>query len=158
MEPSFGKRRKGFHMIQGRVSAWSVVIVLVLAGEASAIDNSWYFTAEQIEVAYRYQQNFGKRLRSPLKPHDCYYGKTEFVAQFPGTVFLAPCRFIDQITRHLKTMIEKGAARYLFPLDADHAHLAIPVDLWRNIYSGLHPHQLLPRILREPAFVALSYR
>jgi hypothetical protein len=44
-------------MIQGRVSAWSVVIVLVLAGEASAIDNSWYFTAEQIEVAYRYQQN-----------------------------------------------------------------------------------------------------
>lgn len=53
-------------MIKGRLRTWSMGIFLSVVGEAFAIENSWYFSAEQIEVAYRYRQNFGSRLQSPL--------------------------------------------------------------------------------------------
>jgi hypothetical protein len=54
-------------------------------------------------------------------------------------------------------MLENGAARYLFPLDADHAHLAVPVELWRKKYSHSYGAQLLPQILHDPALIALYH-
>ena len=144
-------------MINGPLPAGLVVILLSLVGKGAVVENSWYFTAEQIAIAYRYQENFGQRLRNPVKPHDCYRGKNEFVASFRGKEFLAPCQFIHQTTLHLKTMLENGMARYLFPLDADHAHLALPLHLWRDIYRDLNPDQLLRRVLRDPALVALYH-
>ena len=33
--------------------------------------SSWYFTAEEVEAAYQYQQNYGERLRAPLRAADC---------------------------------------------------------------------------------------
>lgn len=133
------------------------MILLSFAAESGANENSWYFTAEQIEVAYRYQEKFGRRLQTPLKPRDCYFGKTEFVARFQGKEFIAPCSFIHQTIRHLKAMLEQGAAKHLFPLDADHAHLAVPISRWRAVYSSLDRDQLLPRLLRDPALVALYH-
>lgn len=52
---------------------------------------------------------------------------------------------------------EIGAARYLLPLDADHAHLAVPVELWREKYSRTEVAQLLPQILHDPALIALYH-
>lgn len=54
-------------------------------------------------------------------------------------------------------MLESGSARYIFPLDVDHAHLAIPSDLWNATYRQLTLGQLLPRVLREPTLVALYH-
>ncbi len=59
--------------------------------------------------------------------------------------------------RHLKAMIEDGAARYLFPLDADHAHLAIPTEIWQTKYRDLPASELLVQALREPQLVALYH-
>jgi hypothetical protein len=100
-----------------------IVFFLNSTGPALGMDNGWYFTSVEIANAYRYQERFGHRLRHPLKPHGCYYGQSEFIASFQGKEFVAPCRFITESTRQLKQMLENGAARYLFPLDADHAHL-----------------------------------
>ena len=143
-------------MIRHWFSASALAILLWIGGTALAGD-SWYFTASQIEIAYRYQQHFGRRLSHPLKPQDCYYGKAEFVAEYQGKTFLAPCSFIQHTTRHLKTMLESGSARYIFPLDLDHAHLGIPSDLWSATYRQLTLGQLLPRVLREPTLVALYH-
>jgi hypothetical protein len=54
-------------------------------------------------------------------------------------------------------MLEKGMANYLFPLDAGHAHLLIPLDLWEREYSMLNFEQMLPRILREPGLAVLYH-
>ena len=128
-----------------------------IPGNALADDNIWYFTADEIEIAYRYQQNFGRRLHHPLKARDCYFGKADFIASFQGKEFLAPCQFILQTTGHLKTILEIGAAKYLFPLDSDHAHLAITTDLWREKYNQTNGPEILPEILREPTLVALYH-
>jgi hypothetical protein len=62
-----------------------------------------------------------------------------------------------ETTRHLKQMLENGAARYLFPLDADHAHLAVPTELWAETYSKLSIGEVLPALLREPKLIALYH-
>ena len=62
-----------------------------------------------------------------------------------------------ETTRHLKEMLAVGAAKYLFPLDADHAHLAIPMELWATKYSKLPSEQILSALLREPQLVALYH-
>jgi hypothetical protein len=135
----------------------SAVLLALSAVGTSSADSDWYFTADEIETAYRYQAYFGRRLHNPLKPNVCYFGKSEFTASFRGREFVAPCRFIADTTRHLKLMIEKGAARYLFPLDADHAHLAIPKELWQRKYSKLSVDEVFPQILWEPELVALYH-
>ena len=142
-----------------RLALRIVVIVSVLnsVGLVLGIDSGWYFTPVEIENAYRYQEQFGSRLRHALKPHGCYYGNSEFVASFQGKQFHAPCRFITETTRHLKQMLENGAARYLFPLDADHAHLAVPTELWAETYSKLSVGEVLPALLREPKLIALYH-
>jgi hypothetical protein len=134
-----------------------IVFFLNSTGPALGMDNGWYFTPVEIANAYRYQEQFGSRLRHALNPHGCYYGKSEFVASFQGKQFLAPCRFITETTRHLKQMLENGAARYLFPLDADHAHLAVPTELWAGTYSKLSIGEVLPALLREPKLIALYH-
>jgi hypothetical protein len=134
-----------------------IALSLTSTAPALGVDNDWFFTSVEIKNAYRYQEQFGRRLSHPLKPQDCYYGKSEFTASFQGKSFVAPCRFVTETTRHLKQMLETGAARYLFPLDADHAHLAIPTELWVEKYSRLSITEVLPELLREPKLVALYH-
>lgn len=117
----------------------------------------WYFTAPEIETAYRYQEMFGERVQNPLKARDCLLGKREFVVSYKGNEFSAPCGFIKETIRHLKEMLERRAARYLFALDLDHAHLALPADLWEKKYSQLPREKILPALLREPALAALYH-
>ena len=119
--------------------------------------NSWYFTASEIEAAYRYQERFGQRLLRPIKPAECNFGKDEFPASYQGKEFLVPCRFITETKRHLKSMIEMGAARYLFPLDADHAHLAIPREIWDAKYHDLPVDRQLEEAFKDPQLVALYH-
>jgi hypothetical protein len=124
---------------------------------AQADGGSWFFTAHELEIAYRYQEQFGKRLHRPLKPAACFNGNTEFLASFEGKEFLAPCSFIIETIRHLKQILEKGAAKYLFPLDADHAHLAVPLDVWNTKFRDADPRKIWPDLLREPTLLALYH-
>ena len=133
------------------------VMVLSMSGPALGMDGGWFFTSTEIDAAYRYQELFGSRLRRPLKTSACSYGKSEFVAHFQSKEFAAPCRFISEVTRHLKQILENGAARYLFSLDADHAHLAVPTELWEEKYRKLSITEILAELLREPKLVALYH-
>jgi len=85
------------------------------------------------------------------------FGQNEIPALYRSIQFLVPCRFITDVTRHLKEMLVAGAAKYLFPLDADHAHLAVPNELWATKYSELPSEQLLPALLRDSQLVALYH-
>lgn len=137
-----------------------IIVIVVLLGSsvpALAMEAGWYFSPQEIAAAYSYQERFGGRLRHPLKPHACYHGESEFAASFQGKKFVAPCRFVTETTRHLKQMLEDGAEHYLFPLDADHAHLSIPRELWVEKYRTLSIGDGLVQLLREPKLIALYH-
>jgi hypothetical protein len=134
-----------------------VVLSRVPSGRANSFRDSWYFTAEEIDTAYQYQENYGVRMRNPLPAKGCMYGEQDFVASYRQTTFLLSCRFITETIRHLKEMLTLGAARYLFPLDADHGHLAVPSEVWARKYSKLSSPQLMIALLQEPTLVALYH-
>lgn len=132
-------------------------LLLISTGQAVAGGETWSFTAQEIEAAYKYQENHGERLRHPLKPNDCREGKTEFRASYQGVQFTAPCSFVREITRHLKEILELGAAKHIFPLDVGYARLAVPSDIWKNKYSALAWNKALPAFLSDPSLIALYY-
>ena len=119
--------------------------------------DTWYFTAKEIHAAYQYQENFGARIRNPLRAQQCFWGRQDFLAVYRNTEFTVPCRFVTETTRHLKEMLDAGAARYFFPLDANHAHLGVPVAAWEEKYQHLPAEQILPTLLRDSELVALYH-
>lgn len=139
-----------------------LLLPILLLGHSSSLQanptrHPWYFTAEEIETAYRYQEKFGKGLKYPLQAHDCLLGKKKIIASYYGREFILPCRFVTETIRHLKEILEVGAARYLFPLDLDHAHLGIPKELWKKEYRKLPGGEVVPAILRDSELVALYH-
>src|SRR4029434_11005309 len=91
----------------------SVAFVLAVFSEPSfAKDDMWFFTANEIANAYRYQQQFGARLRHPLEPQACFQGKKEFAASYQGRKFAAPCQFIGDTIRKVRGLLESAAAMY----------------------------------------------
>jgi hypothetical protein len=136
----------------------SVAFVLaVSSGQSFAKDDLWFFTAAEIADAYRYQQQFGARLRSPLDPQTCFQGKKDFAASYQGRRFVAPCRFVGETIRQLRELLDSGAAKYLFPLDVDSADLAVPADVYASKYKQLPREEILLALLREPMLVAIYH-
>jgi len=123
---------------------------------ADGIFNNWFFTPEKIETAYYYQEHYGERIQNFLRAKSCLFGGAEFTVAYRGVEFAAPCRFITETARHLKEMLDAGAARYLFPLDANHAHLGIPLATWEK-HKRLPADQILNKLLRDPSLVALYH-
>jgi hypothetical protein len=135
----------------------TALVTAVFTGPAYSGDDSWFFAPNEIANAHRYQQQFGARLRHPLKPEDCSYGQTEFPASYQGKPFAAPCRFIAETIRQLRELLESGAARYLFPLDVDHADFGVPLDVWNNKYDKLPRENIFPALLHEPTLIAVYH-
>jgi len=133
------------------------VFLAVLKGQVFSGDGLWFFTANEIAVAYRFQQHYGARLLYPLKPEGCLYGQEEFIASFRGKQFPAPCRFVTETIRHLRETLELEVAKYLFPLDLDYGRLGVPSELWKTKYSKLSDAEQLRALLREPSLVVLYH-
>ena len=158
------RRARRFKVLPGHVYKTAICLIVAAAvllvrsvSNAELPSDSWYFSASEIESAYGYQEHFGRRLSRPLEPNGCYFGQSEFAASFQEKPFSAPCRFIFETTRHIKQLLEQGAAKFLFPLDADHAHLAVPTELFEQKYRKLSLEDILPSLLREPQLVALYH-
>src|SRR5262245_16592703 len=134
-----------------------VFVLAAFSGQSFAKDEIWFFTAHKIANAYRYQQQFGARLRHPLEPQVCFQGKQEFAASYQGRKFAAPCQFVGETIRQVRGLLESGAAKYLFPLDVDAADLALPEDLYASKYKQLSKEDILPALLREPALIAIYH-
>jgi hypothetical protein len=133
------------------------MVVGATSATAQSSRDSWYFSAVEIGAAYQYQENYGGRIGNPLPAFGCMTGKADFAASYRGVPVRVPCQFINEVMRHLKDMLDIGAARYLFPLDADHAHLAVPADVWAAKYSKFSSAQLPVALLRESKLVALYH-
>ncbi len=142
--------------IRGLTSAF--FILAAFSGPAFAgADDPWFFSAAEIASAYRYQHQFGARLRDPLDPQACFRGGEEFRALYQGREFTAPCRFVSETVRQLRELLDSGAAKYLFPLDVGGADLAVPAELYTGKYKSLPKEEILPALLRDPALVAVYH-
>src|SRR4030095_1579616 len=134
------------------------VVLAASLGQSFAKDDRWFFTANEMADAYRYQQQFGARLRHPLEAQACLQGKKDLAASYQGRRFTAPCRFVGETIRQLKELLESGAAKYLFPLDVDSADLAVPADVYVSKYKQLPREEILPALLHEPTLVAIYHQ
>jgi len=137
------------------------LFLILLSGSANAqtipFENPWDYTAEEMRLAYRYQQQFGALVTNRLSAVSCSLGKKETTASYEGKQLSVPCRFIDETIRHLEELLKIGAAKYLFPLDAGHAHLVVPQNLWKKKYNKLRGWRRLSALLREPNLAALYH-
>jgi hypothetical protein len=143
-----------------RLTVVALAIILAVAFStvsANPYRDTWYFSREEIESAYRYQLNFGERIRNPIKGRKCLFGEKRISVAHRNREFSLACRFVTQTIGHLSEMLKVGAARFLFPLDADHAHLGVPTKLWREKYASLPPHEVLPAMLDDRSLVALYH-
>jgi hypothetical protein len=141
---------------------WFIALALIMALAISTVyanlyRDDWYFTREEIQAAYRYQLNFGERINNPLKGRKCLFGDKKIRVQSRGREFWLSCRFINQTVTHLTEMLEVGAAKFLFSLDANHAHLGVPASVWEEKYANLPPDDILPAIFEDPSLVALYH-
>ena len=140
----------------GRVYFTAAVILLgAFDGLVYAQADPWFVTANEMEIAHKYQVNLGQRLLHPLNPSNCLNKTGDVVASYHGRQILVPCRFIDETTRHLKELVQTGAARYFFPLDVDHADLAVPAALWESKYSKMPMDEILSALLSEKSLMAV---
>ena len=161
------EKNKSSHSVtlRGRTALAIIVGAICLLANApnsTAVDDddrygSWFFTPEEVAAAYQYQQNYGERLRFPLRAGPCLFRGGEFATSYRRNPLAVSCRFVLEVTRHMKEMLEAGAAKFLFPLDADHAHLGVPMEVWNNQYKNLPLEEVFPAILREPGLVALYH-
>lgn len=101
--------------------------------------------------------NFGERIDNPLKGRKCLFGEKQIQAAQRGRRFSLSCRFVTQTIAHLTEMLNVGAANFPFPLDADHAHLGVPVAVWQKKYADLPPDDIMPAMLEDPSLVALYH-
>jgi hypothetical protein len=150
------RRSTATRIFGGLTFAEAANLLVVTAALGDGIFNKWFFTAENMEAAYRYQEDYGERIRNPLRAKECLFGSAEFVVSYRGGEFKVPCRFITETIRHLKEMIVTGAARYLFPLDANHGHLGIPIATWEK-YKHLPPDRVMQKILQDPSLIVLYH-
>ena len=134
-----------------------MLVAATSSGQVHHDRDPWRFTPEEMEQAFRYQQNFGLRPPYPLKASECSAGKKEIVVSYHGKEFPLPCLFIQETTRHLTEILEKGAAKYLFALDAGHAHFVLPTGVWERKYRKLTGAQFLMALVTEPALAALYH-
>ena len=155
------RRRGAIHAVAAMVAI--LINCFVQPASLGAVEDddrysSWFFTSEEVTAAYQYQQNYGERLRYPLRASACFFrGNGEFATSYRRNPLAVSCRFVLEVTRHLKEMLDAGAAKYLFPLDADHGHLGVPLEAWNTKYKNLPVEQVFPEILREPGLVVLYH-
>lgn len=80
-----------------------------------------FYTLSEIEELYRKEYVHGPRLENHLyREGERYFGSLR------KEKFEVPARFIEITLKHIKTMLEKRAAKYIFRLDAFHAHPMLP--------------------------------
>lgn len=138
---------------------WLMAFAALPTSLAHAQDrrHPWFFTANEIAVSYRYQHNFGKGLHQPLRALPCVYGAKKFEAWYFDGMIEFPCHFIRETLRHLSEILDAGAAKYFFPLDLDHAHLAIPKKSWLEKYQKLPSGKVLPAMMQDRQMIALYH-
>src|SRR5258705_13920062 len=134
------------------------ICLLSNAPNSAAVDDddrysSWFFTSEEVAAAYQYQQNYGERLRFPLRAGPCQFRGGEFATSYRRNPSAVSFRVVLEVTRHLKEMLGAGAAKFLFPFDAAHARLGAPIGVWKAEHKKGAPEQGGAPILREPGVV-----
>src|ERR1044071_9903280 len=138
-----------------------IIVILTISplsmGPGYGGDSRWFFSAREIEIAYKYQEQFGERLSEYWEPKGCFSGKSEFTASYLGTRLQVPCAFVREIRRHLKDILDLGAGKYIFALDLGHAYLAVPREAWEEKYSKLTGEELYAEVLENPQLMALYH-
>jgi len=137
MIPSLGRRK--FLRSLGALGAAALCGV---TGEASAQDFSggtipsrygenWDSSYEQMKVVYDREYDGEKILKNRFRRD----GK-RIIGSMNGKEIEVPAEFVGRVLGHLKRMLEAGALRFIFRLDAFHGHPYMDADLYEQRYGN----------------------
>ena len=155
--------RLGFRPIM----SWSIAVLLgmlAVGPSARAADNEddaysrWYFTADEVEAAYQYQQNYGERLRAAVAGGRVRISQCRVFGELSRDEELLFLADLSPRSRAISKRCSMAARRNFFShLDADHAHLGVPKEAWNQKYKDLPVEQLFAALVRDPGLVALYH-
>ncbi|MDO8523437.1 MAG: hypothetical protein Q7S12_04135 [bacterium] len=123
------------------------LFILVLLVPFTTGAQEWYYSASEISAVYRYQYDYGRRLKNPVS---CDVSGGNCTANFKGKKIGVPEKFLNEVKRHIVEMLKTGAARYVFELDAGHGHFALPKDTLEHYWEKYDDRvELLEAVLRD---------
>lgn len=123
----------------------------------------WWYSRKEMAKKFDEVYQSGKRLPKRAfynhkdeefyVPRKSISGNTELVRLSAG--------FIQAVTRHIETALDKGYAEFIFFPDMGHSHLYIPQTVWDEQFSPTPPvaefHKLYEQMLNEPTMLALYH-
>lgn len=116
----------------------------ILDGPPGLYEKGWFYNLEEMEQIYEreYREERPLKVFIEKKEGKCIatYGKEEFEI---------PDRFIKLILTHLKRMLESGAARFLFRLDAFHGHFFVSEEIYKEKYLKTSGAEMAFLLVRE---------
>ncbi len=114
--------------------------------------DGWYYTLNQMKKLYDAEYSAGKRLKNHIR-----YKDGRFLAQCNGQFIEVPERFIFKTLKLLQELLAGNYARYLFRLDACHAHPFVPEETYMLRYSNLNTYQMIDKFVHEDSLGALFH-
>jgi hypothetical protein len=140
----------------------------VFAGAAlpSFASEAW---AEEVESRYEERGWFYDSMEEIANIYDQeYYGEEQLkniIRREGGELrgvyntfeYTIPPVFIEEVCRHCSTMLDVGAAQYLFRLDAFHNHLYLPKEIAAREYRGLSDKAAVAQVFTDKRLAALYH-
>jgi len=99
----------------------------------SQYEKGWNFSLKEMQRVYEHEYNSEKILKNTIKNVD---GK--WVGTILGQHYEVSQKFIDTTVSHIQELFDRRFIRFLFRLDASHAHAFIPKE-HRARYNGCSP-------------------
>ena len=114
--------------------------------------NGWFYTLEEIKHQYEIEYEEGKRLANSIVKKDGF-----FVASCNGDAIKIPTSFVNRTLHLIQSLLEQKLARFIFRLDAFHAHLFVPEHIFDREYSSLATREMIRLFANEDSLGLLFH-
>jgi len=125
----------------------------ILEPESRYEHHGFFYTLEEARKIYEeeyYAED--KQLKNILVRRD---GK--LLGSFEGIEFPVPDEFIENTLYHLKDILEQGAAKYLFRLDAFHGHFFVSERIYKEEYHSLSKEEKVQKLVTDKSLGTLYH-
>lgn len=152
-------RRRFMKLVGGGALAFSLDAPRALAQsgephvESRYEKHGWLYTLEEMQKIYEEEYVGEKLLQKIVRKKG-----EKIVGIYQGREFIISPQFIRQVLSHLQSMLEKGAAKFLFRLDASHGHyFFVPEEVFKLHYEGIDGAEAFRMALTDPTLGILYH-
>lgn len=147
-----GMTRRKFMKLAGGgalILGWDAEGALAQGGEPYVESryekHGWFYTLEEMQKVYEREYVGEKLLQNIVRKKG-----EKLMGVYRGKEIVVSPQFIRRILSHLRSMLEKGAAQFLFRLDANHGHyFFVPEDIYKSSYERIGDAEAFRRAMED---------